>query len=160
MTLQDLGSLGEFVGALAVVLSLVYLAWQIRQNTIQLQQNAAWLAASASQNVAGSMNEWSYSLARDPALTAFLLKGLENPKALDGVDNYRFFLLCGVFLRNYDVAFHLNHLGFVADLDSLERSMKAILSSSQMREWWQVHGQQFDQGLQDRVNRMLEQSAA
>jgi len=33
LTLSELGSLGEFVGAVAVVLSLVYLAVQIRQNT-------------------------------------------------------------------------------------------------------------------------------
>ena len=33
MTLEDLGNLGEFVGAIGVVVSLVYLALQIRQNT-------------------------------------------------------------------------------------------------------------------------------
>jgi hypothetical protein len=33
MTLQDWGSIGEVVGALAVVITLIYLAKQIRQNT-------------------------------------------------------------------------------------------------------------------------------
>ena len=33
MTLEDLGNIGEFVGAIAVVMSLLYLAIQIRQNT-------------------------------------------------------------------------------------------------------------------------------
>ncbi len=33
MTLQDLGSLGELVGGIAVVVSVVYLAIQIRHNT-------------------------------------------------------------------------------------------------------------------------------
>ena len=33
MSIQDLGSLGELVGAIGVVLSLLYLARQIRQNT-------------------------------------------------------------------------------------------------------------------------------
>ena len=33
MTLQDWGSIGEVVGALAVVVTLIYLAKQIRQNT-------------------------------------------------------------------------------------------------------------------------------
>ena len=33
MTLQDLGNIGEFVGAIGVVTSFVYLAIQIRQNT-------------------------------------------------------------------------------------------------------------------------------
>ena len=33
-TIQDLGAAGEFVGAIGVVVTLVYLAYQIRQNTI------------------------------------------------------------------------------------------------------------------------------
>jgi len=33
MTLEDLGNIGEFVGAIGVVASLIYLALQTRQNT-------------------------------------------------------------------------------------------------------------------------------
>ena len=33
MTIQDLGSIGEFVAAIATLATLVYLALQIRQNT-------------------------------------------------------------------------------------------------------------------------------
>ena len=39
MSLEDLGNIGEFVAAVAVVISLVYLAIQIRQNTTQMRQN-------------------------------------------------------------------------------------------------------------------------
>ena len=37
MTLQDLANLGEFIGSVAVVLSLVYLAIQVRQNTASIR---------------------------------------------------------------------------------------------------------------------------
>ena len=47
MTLQDLGSLGEFIGAIAVVISLIYLAAQIRQNTRALHSSS--YAQSAEQ---------------------------------------------------------------------------------------------------------------
>ncbi len=33
MTLQDLGNIGEFVAAIATLITLIYLAAQIRQNT-------------------------------------------------------------------------------------------------------------------------------
>jgi hypothetical protein len=33
MTLNDLANLGQVIGALAVVISLIYIALQIRQNT-------------------------------------------------------------------------------------------------------------------------------
>ena len=37
MSLQDLGNLGEFIGALGVVISLVYLARQMSQNTVSVR---------------------------------------------------------------------------------------------------------------------------
>ena len=40
MTLQDLGNIGELVGGFAVVISLIYLAIQVRQNTQQMQENS------------------------------------------------------------------------------------------------------------------------
>jgi hypothetical protein len=39
MTILELGALGEFVGAIAVVLTLAYLAVQIRQNTQAMEES-------------------------------------------------------------------------------------------------------------------------
>ena len=44
---EILGNLGEFVGAIGVVVTLVYLAYQIRQNTRQLEQNVTIAKATA-----------------------------------------------------------------------------------------------------------------
>ena len=61
MSLEELGNIGEFVGAVGVVVSLVYLAYQIRQNTGALHSSAyaqtveqAWLL--------------NLAIAQDPAL--------------------------------------------------------------------------------------------
>ena len=52
MNWEAIGAISQMIGALAVVVSLVYLALQIRQNTKQLEQNervsrAASVSASA-----------------------------------------------------------------------------------------------------------------
>ena len=49
-TIQDLGAIGEFVGAIGVVPTLIYLAYQIRQNTFQLEQNTLTARAAAFRN--------------------------------------------------------------------------------------------------------------
>ena len=49
MTLQELGGLGEFIGAVAVVVSLVYLAGQIRQNTRSMDETRRLATAQAYQ---------------------------------------------------------------------------------------------------------------
>ena len=38
MTLQDLGSIGEMIGAIGVVVTLLYLTKQIRLNTIAMDE--------------------------------------------------------------------------------------------------------------------------
>ena len=42
MSIQDWGAIGEILGGIAVVISLVYLARQLRMNTTTLKANAAW----------------------------------------------------------------------------------------------------------------------
>ena len=39
INLQNIGALGQFISAIAVVISLVYLAYQVKQNTIQIDHN-------------------------------------------------------------------------------------------------------------------------
>ena len=48
MSIQDIGSIGELVGALAVIISLIYLATQIRQNTraVRIQITQAIMESS------------------------------------------------------------------------------------------------------------------
>ncbi len=50
LTIQDLGALGEFLGSIAVLATLIYLALQTRQNTMAIgaQLDAALIAANQS----------------------------------------------------------------------------------------------------------------
>ncbi len=56
LTIQDLGALGELLGSIAVLATLVYLALQTRQNTLAI---AAQLDAAA----LGATQNWFLSLA-------------------------------------------------------------------------------------------------
>ena len=59
MTLADLGNLGEFIGSIGVVISLVYVGLQIRQNTEATRDMSAQnLTAAVSQtNLAAYSSE-------------------------------------------------------------------------------------------------------
>ena len=56
MTLEDLGNLGEFIASIGVLITLIYLAIQIRQNTeatkIQTRQ-------AISEAQFAKLNRWS-----------------------------------------------------------------------------------------------------
>jgi hypothetical protein len=57
MTLMELGALGEFVGAIAVVVTLVYLAIQIRQNTQSMEESRRLALAQTYQMRADALQE-------------------------------------------------------------------------------------------------------
>jgi hypothetical protein len=61
VTLGDLGNIGEFVGAIAVLATLIYLA-------IQIRQNSATTRAHIRQSLADSQIQYINSRATDPFL--------------------------------------------------------------------------------------------
>ncbi len=79
-TAQLLGNFGEFVGAIAVVISLVYLAIQLRMNTKALRANAAW----DSEVTYGSAN---MDIARDPQFAPLFAKASSASAKLSDFEN-------------------------------------------------------------------------
>lgn len=86
MTIQDLGSLGELIAAIGVIVSLVYLAVQIRQNT-----NA--VVASAVHNGLSLMADSRKATLSDPDVSSIYLRGLEEPTNLNEEELLRFRLI-------------------------------------------------------------------
>jgi hypothetical protein len=70
MNLNDLANLGQIIGAIAVVVSLIYVALQIRQNT-----NA--IRSAAAQTVHEHFATWYRLVAADPGLSQIVVNGCE-----------------------------------------------------------------------------------
>lgn len=77
MDLTQLANLGEFVGGVAVLVTLVYLALQVRQGT----QNTN---ASNYFGLVHGMNELNAVVACDPAPGQLWLRGLNEPSSRSG----------------------------------------------------------------------------
>jgi hypothetical protein len=83
MDLDTLAKLGEFVGGFFVVVSLVYLAHQVRQNTRSLRtENYA--------RVLERMSTLQSRLAADADLNRVMIVGAEDPARLSRADRIRF----------------------------------------------------------------------
>lgn len=98
MTIQDLGSLGELVGAIATIATLAYLAIQIRNNTIATQSGAA-------QAVHESFSGWYRVLAADASLSEIMARGLQDYESLSEVERGRFVSMSMSILLNTQDAF-------------------------------------------------------
>ncbi len=68
LTIQDLGALGEFFGSIAVLVTVVYLALQTRQNTMAIGAQLDAAAIAQTQNgllSAATSNELGEALRED-----------------------------------------------------------------------------------------------
>ena len=73
MTIEDLGSIGELVAAIATIATLFYLAVQIRQNTRTVE-------AAAFQSGVDGINHLNNLLAHDESMARVLRLGNEGLK--------------------------------------------------------------------------------
>jgi hypothetical protein len=133
MNLQDLGNIGEFVGSIGVVLSLGYLALQIRS---QNQEAQAAVTNSLSQQWLSFMA----GVAADKELALIWVNGLDDFEALERHEKVRFAAVMSQFvqvsesLRGHYVAGKLEPeiwLGFDARVTD-------IMANPGAQEWW-VH---------------------
>jgi len=108
MNWEALGALGEIVGALAVIVTLVYLSIQIRQNT-KGSRVAAVQAASENSS------RFSEMIAADRELGEVFWRGLRNPDSLDPPETRQFLSALNVFIRREAVSFYLHKEGVMPD---------------------------------------------
>jgi hypothetical protein len=90
MTLMELGAIGEFVGAIAVVVTLVYLAIQIRQNTHAMAEGRRLALAQTYQMRADALQEMLVHAAESehigPIITKLVDAGYpEDVQSLDAL---------------------------------------------------------------------------
>jgi hypothetical protein len=134
MTLEQLGAIGEFVGAIAVIASVLYLAVQIRHGVRSSE-------GAAVQNVTSLFARMQFDLARDPELWT-LMERAHRGEALTNVERGR----AGDLLAAYFIAFENFHYQHLAGLmgptafRARERVIANILSSPFAREWWAEYG--------------------
>jgi hypothetical protein len=98
MNLNDLANLGQIIGAVAVVVSLIYVALQIRQNT-----NA--IRSAAAQTVHEHFASWYRLVAADPDLSQIVVNGLRDYSSLSEMQRARFIATYMAFVSYSQNAF-------------------------------------------------------
>lgn len=90
MTLEDLGNIGDFLGGIGVVITLLYLAIQIRQNTRQLKADSMSAQTIALENGVSDVARWIAEIVENRDLAELWGRGLTDVEQLDPTDRLRF----------------------------------------------------------------------
>ena len=124
-------NIGEIIAAVLVVVSLVYVALQIRQNTHALKVTAA-------QAYVGNYNTITAQLT-DSDFAVLWRNGLQDFENLEPGEQVQFSAIIGQLMRVMESAFLQWKGGALEDQlwEASERALKDTFMTAGFRQWWQ-----------------------
>ncbi len=131
INISDIGNLAEAVSAIGVVVTLIYLALQIQQNTNVLR-------ASSYQEIANGATEWQMVLAQNENLTRIYVTGVENPELLMPEEQAQFGMFLGMLFAKFEIALELYQRGMVDEklMTPYTRFIMDLLKMPGISDYW------------------------
>ena len=133
MNWEAVGAIGEIVGAAGVIGSLVFVGWQLLQNTHALRT----ATSNSHMEIYSSL---SIQIAENRELAQLFLSGLTDLSSLDDVDRVRFLALISAAFRYYETSYVQHSKGNLDDelWDNIEKQLRDMTSAPGVRSWWEV----------------------
>ena len=153
MSIQDWRSIGEIVGAGAVIITLLYLATQIRQNSSQIR-------SEGHVRITDSYNDIIKQLLADDALFKTIVRGCQNWESLSAFEQSRFHLYFHQHLMHLRMAYQLHNKSAMDDdvYRSVEDLNINVLANPGARVWWKMVGESLlEEGLRNLINEKLKE---
>lgn len=150
---EAVGAIGEILGAIAVVVTLIYLAGQLRQNSLQIR-----LASSqtAGQNYSGNI----ISVLSDPDKLDVFRRGLQSVLDLSPDDQARFHALMLGFHTSFEHNVRLYREGVIEKslFDSWAEDWVRVLKCPGAVQWWSLFRDSMDADLRAHVEDLVASS--
>lgn len=145
--LEALGNLGDFIGGIAVIATLLYLAVQVRQNTQLLRANA--LAVSSAANVS-----FNHLLGADPGAARVFQVGLEDFATLSGDEQRPFLNLLRASFTAHEHVFQQDERGLVDEAVWHQDRARAlgVLALPHVKVWWEQRKHAFHPSFADAID--------
>ena len=157
MNWDAIGAIAEALGAVGVIVSLVFLTLQIRQNTRQLEENPRALRTTALDETQRSWDHFREHVIRDRSVAELWNRGLSDPKALDETDAGRFQEMIEEFFYSSFSAFQ--RAMSVGDPDHWNilhgRHLKQLLLQRGALDYWSRCRGQFFEDFAAEIERLL-----
>ncbi|MDP3738735.1 MAG: hypothetical protein Q8R02_15175 [Hyphomonadaceae bacterium] len=134
MNWEAVSAISNILGAVAVVISLAYLAMQVRMNSNELQQNSRHIEASTYRETNTAFLDWFGLLAdRDTAsVWAKVLAGAP----LDETDKVRTNALLSILFLSFENYFQQERLGGVSRKTFTLPTIAGLFAVPTISDWW------------------------
>jgi len=150
MSLEQLGILAEVIGAVAIVITLVYLS-------IQVKDSARASRSAAVTDATTAMQSFYQELGSNPATSKLFLVGLTKPDTLSQEDQFQYLMMMHSCFLGFQRSFFLAQEGTldVALRDSIGTAMHAVNHLPGMYLYWRQRKGYFQPEFVDWVEALL-----
>lgn len=146
MNWDALAAIGEMLGALGVIASLVYLAMQVRASTSHSRRAAA-------QSVQTKIHTLLEALATNPALADTYVRSSKGLAALSTSEAMQVSATYLALIRAYEELLHYHQSGVVDEWawTSVRAMVRSTVSTAGFADWWAARGGWFSGDFQAHV---------
>jgi len=139
MSLQELASIGEFVGGLAVLVTLIYLAIELRSNTKTLK-------AEVNNTTYLDWSEFNTMLSQHPdrEVIARAFSPNETFKNFDPAEQFALACIARTMIQKFSASFFQYKAGIlgIENWTSYMTYCKSVFSLPVFADWWKEESQQ------------------
>jgi len=144
---EAVSAIAELLGVVLVVASLVFVGWQLLQNTQAIK-------TSTSQSHVDTFMTIAVKVSEEREFATVFHTGAFNPEDLDDIDRVRFIGFMSAIFRYYEVSYIQYKKG---NLDrefweSLEIQLSEVTATRGFEFWWAVREQWHSQDFRNLVN--------
>jgi hypothetical protein len=153
MNWEIVGSTGEWAGAIAVVVTLFYLARQIRQNTHATR-------ATSHHAITDALNGLNFTLATNDSAALLWQSGMKDRAALDDLQRDQYDALVRAYLHVCDTMYYQAQIG-AGDhglWQAEQRYVAIVLTTQGGSEWWQENHQSISADFRDAVEAIIQRN--
>ena len=156
MTISELGSVGELIGAIATVATLLYLALQIRANTLSAKY-------SAINDIINRVIKWQSRIADTPDLMSSWKEGTQDYHALNIEEQVRFTSIAVEMLAAIEATLETAKNDGIKpeSVDAVRAMVHQLMRNKGVREYWEASGRNlFAQDFVSEVDVILKEAAS
>lgn len=132
MTLDQLANIGEIIGSIAVIISIIYLAIQIRTNT-EAERTSTY------QAVVSDFGALNNTMASTPELSHLFVEAMEDYHQLSSDEKARISQLFFQCFHYFENMFYQNQKGYLDEevWTGWKRLMLTYYSRPGFKTWWE-----------------------
>jgi len=155
MNWEAIGAIGEIIGALGVIASLFYVAYQVKQNTNQGKLNTIAVESASSEALNAATNASRTLLASDPEVAELFIRGAKDPTSLSEVEllQYRQFMASGV--SNSQLVYESYQRGVSQHWIGIRNVLARMLDSPGGQWFWENYKNDYTIEFQEEIGSIL-----